>query len=261
MSVRFPNGSELSEENPWFPTPFVFREGSKVSLHFDIIGTQSLMDDEQPELLSLNYTRLMMAVLFFVPNPKHLGCIGLGGGSIPKYCHKYLDQTQISVAEINPKVIALRDEFHIPRDSDRFGVFQRDGAEFVGSHPNTFDVLMVDAFDFHGQPPHLCSTAFYEACRKALTPTGHLVVNLCHESKEKAVTRIEHVFGQRTFRLKDQDGSNLVVIVGKEAIGDFFPSFPFRARALEMAHPLDFQAMVHCLWHGQLPILLPLGNA
>jgi spermidine synthase len=241
------NSPAPPEENHTLPTPFVYREGQKVSLHFEIDAAQSIMNEDHPDSLVSNYTRLMMAVLLFVPDPEHVGCIGLGGGSIPKYCHQYLRQTRISVAEINPQVIALRDEFHVPRNGYRFGVFQVDGAEFVRANPNTFDVLMVDAFDHQGQPSHLCTSSFYQACSEALTPNGYMVANLCHEGKLKAISRMEQVFDQKVHCLRDSDGRNLIAIVGNNDASRSLPLLPARARVLESSHPLYFREMAYML--------------
>jgi len=54
------------------------------------------------------------------------------------------------VVEINPDVIALRNEFAIPGDDERFQVLLGDGAEFVADAPRPFDVLIVDGFDAGG---------------------------------------------------------------------------------------------------------------
>jgi spermidine synthase len=48
--------------------------------------------------------------------------IGLGGGSLVKYCHHHLPGARVSVAEISPEVIALRDRFRIPPDDERLEV-------------------------------------------------------------------------------------------------------------------------------------------
>ena len=76
------------------------------------------------------------------------------------------------VAEINPHVIALRDEFGIPPDSARLRVVCQDGAVLVRDPPQRFDVLLVDGFDWEGLPDALCSQAFYDDCAQALTDTG-----------------------------------------------------------------------------------------
>lgn len=44
--------------------------------------------------------------------------IGLGGGSMPKWCYHQLPATDITVIEISPIVISLREQFYIPADND-----------------------------------------------------------------------------------------------------------------------------------------------
>ena len=105
----------------------------------------------------LPYTRVMMAGLLFMPQPKTLAMIGLGGGSLPKYCHQHLADTHITVVEINPHIIALRDDFAIPPDSTRFQILCGDGANYVADQTGKLDMLMVDDFDKNGQAPSLCT--------------------------------------------------------------------------------------------------------
>ncbi|MDE8344502.1 MAG: hypothetical protein POG24_11875, partial [Acidocella sp.] len=69
------------------------------------------MNLDDPCALDLEYSRTMMGFLLFKPEPKHIAMVGLGGGSLAKFCHRYLPATRIEVVEINPHVLALRDEF------------------------------------------------------------------------------------------------------------------------------------------------------
>ena len=87
--------------------------------------------------------------------------IGLGGGSMAKWCHRYLPRTDITAVEINPHVIALRDRFYIPPDDQRFRVLCENGTDYVARVTEETDVLIVDGFDINGQPPELCSQGFY----------------------------------------------------------------------------------------------------
>lgn len=137
--------------------PLIYEEADTSSLHFGRGGAvQSTMSLEAPDWLVFAYTRMMMSFLLFIERPRHIGIIGLGGGSIPKHCYRYLPNTQISVAEISPEVIALRNRFLIPKDDRRFRVHCEDGAEFVKRHMSQFDVLIVDGFDavFHAERNH-----------------------------------------------------------------------------------------------------------
>ncbi len=78
------------------------------ALHFAVEEVQSRMDVREPHTLNLQYTRSMMGFMLFDAAPAYIGMIGLGGGSLAKFCYRYLPTSSICVAEINPYVIALR---------------------------------------------------------------------------------------------------------------------------------------------------------
>src|SRR5512146_1660508 len=96
--------------------PFVHEGSNRKGLYFSISEIQSRMDLRDPFALDLEYTRTMMGFLLFRPDPRQIAMIGLGGGSLAKFCHRHLPAARLQVVEINPHVIALRDEFHVPPD-------------------------------------------------------------------------------------------------------------------------------------------------
>ena len=158
--------------------PFVYEDGDSVTLQFQIGEIQSEMLASDPGFLVLSYTRTMTAFMLFNSEPKRIAVIGLGGGSMPKWCYRQLPAADITVIEINTKVVALRDQFYIPIDDDRFRVICGDGADYIAQTSGSLEVLLVDGFDIHGQPPQLCSQEFYDDCYRALAPDGVLVVDL-----------------------------------------------------------------------------------
>ena len=198
---------------PQQPKPSLCRTATTLSLHFSWHETQSCMDIRKPDALSLEYTRTMMGFLLFVPEPETIAMVGLGGGSLTKFCHRHLPTTRIQVIEINPHVIALRDEFQVPPDSERLSVILGDGAEFVRSPPGRVDVLLIDGYDEKGLPVSLSSQDFYAGCREMLTPGGMLVVNLhCgHKHWQRQVERIRRSFNGNLLVVEDDDESNIVV--------------------------------------------------
>ena len=81
----------------------------------------------------LAYTRKMMAFLMFNSQPRRILQLGLGGGSLAKFCYRYLPDASITVVEIDSDVLALRDEFQVPADDARFRVVQGNGVEYVAA--------------------------------------------------------------------------------------------------------------------------------
>ena len=199
--------------------PFIHKNRQTLSLSLDSPLIQSCMRRDEPTALILDYTRAMMGFLLFNPSPASMLMIGLGGGSVPKYCHQHLPEVDITTVEINPDVIALRDEFLIPADSERFRVICADGVAFVAQAPQRYDVVMVDGFTGEGQPEALCSRAFYNACKAALSDEGMLVVNLHAEMPRcgELTQRIERCFGGHAVSVATDDGDNRVVLAGSGA--------------------------------------------
>lgn len=196
--------------------PFVYEDAGFLTLQFQSCVVQSEMKADDPGLLTLSYTRTMMGFLLLNSSPKNIAMIGLGGGSISKWCYKELPATDITVIEINPGVIALRDVFHIPQDGDRFHLVCGDGADYVAETSDEPEVLLVDGFDYDGQPPQLCSQTFYDNCYRALGPNGILVVNLCGLNDRVLLDRIQRSFPEQGIVVVlPEDGSNKIVFATK----------------------------------------------
>jgi spermidine synthase len=183
------------------------------ALHFNIHEVQSRMQVADPLALDLDYTRTMMGFLLFQPAPRQLTMIGLGGGSLAKFCHRHLPRTRLRVVEINPHVIALRDTFHVPPDDDRFTVVLGDGARAVREDAEPCDVLLVDGYDSQGLPARLSSQRFYDDCQAALAPGGVMVANLHtgHRRFEVFVDRIRRSFDDEVLVVEAADLTNSVV--------------------------------------------------
>ena len=236
--------------------PRICEDGDSVTLQFQIGEVQSQMLVSDPYHLVLAYTRAMMAFLLFNRQPRHIAVIGLGGGSIPKWCYRHLPATDITVIEINPDVIALREQFHIPTDDDRFRVICGDGADYVATTSDSPEALLVDGFDVLGQPPQLCSQQFYDDCYRALAHDGVLVVNLCGLMDQQSINRIRKSFDDRVRVVIPEDGENRIVfaVKGESLWKSYEPSFEFiqRLRTGLFPRPLlgaqhAFSADLECL--------------
>ncbi len=202
--------------------PYVIEHEGLRSLHFNRAEIQSVMWIERPDDLYLEYTRLMMACLMFVAQPRAIAMIGLGGGSLAKFCHRHCPQASILAWEIDTEVIALREEFRIPPDDQRWRIIAGDGAKAIAQADRAaFDVLMVDGYGGNGVPPALCSQAFYEACAHSLDDAGVLVSNL-HEAADDFDLQLARI--QRSFvasvAVHEGERGNCIVFAGGAGFGD-----------------------------------------
>jgi len=131
-----------------------------------------------------------------------------------KWSRRHLPHADITIVEVNPHVIALRDRFYIPQDDRNFRVLCEDGADYVARAPQKTDVLIVDGFNSEGQPPELCSQVFYNNCYHALTSSGLMIVNLSGDNDEANIHRIGKSFRNQISMVSSGD-DDLVVLARK----------------------------------------------
>jgi spermidine synthase len=225
-------------------SPQLVEAQGELSLHFGFPTIQSRMLKADPEQLVLDYTRTMMGFLLLQPAPCRIAMVGLGGGSLLKYCRRRLPATEFTAIEISPEVIALRRQFGIPDDDERLRVICADGADFVrraAASGDGFDVLLIDGFDRDGQARQLCSAAFYDDCRGVLRTGGVLVVNLCADDTGYGsyIARISDSFDGKAVVVEAEEGDNKIVFAAAD--GDFPPTLVTlseRLRQLEANHPV-----------------------
>jgi len=245
-----PDRKNLSEP----ARPVIVDEIGFVYLHFNDGNFQSLMRKNRPHRLELGYTRTMMGFLLFNPRPAHIAMIGLGGGSMAKYCYRNLPKSRITAIEINPEVIAMRRHFHVPDDDARFEIVCADGAAYVATQKATLDVLVVDGFDAGGQPPQLCSQAFYDDACASLSAHGVLVVNVlgADPAFEDYLVRLKHSFAGAVVVVPSEDCANKIVFALKGDAANW-PETELQARAgqLEVRHGLQFRRIVEHVLNGQ----------
>jgi len=192
----------------------VSEKGGVRFLHLGSSAVQSAMRIRDPYGLELEYTRAVMAFLLFHATPRDIALIGLGGGSLAKFVHHRLPECRLTAVEINPEVIAAaRGYFLLPPDDARLEVLEGDGAAFVRSHPESRDILIVDAYDARRIVEDLASPEFYRACLAHLRPGGVAAFNLWGSDAhfETYYGRISAAFGGQVLILPAEKKSNVIV--------------------------------------------------
>ncbi|MFZ2266918.1 MAG: fused MFS/spermidine synthase [Azonexus sp.] len=237
--------AQLLDES--YPKPFIIDDGKSRFLYFNVRLMQSEMLLKAPNDLAIRYTQKMMAFLLFQPRPKRIVLIGLGGGSLIKFCYYRLPGTQLTAIELDPEVIAFRDSFLLPPDDARLQVLQADGAEYLEKTEKGIDVLLVDAFDKTGFAPSLANREFFENAFAKLSGNGVLVINLAGEKDTYAglIGEAMHVFDDQVIVISVPDDGNHVLYAFKEHY--FEPRWRWLhnyAKELRAKFALDFPAFV-----------------
>lgn len=226
-----------------YAKPFVIDDGERRYLHFDGRLIQSAMNLAAPNALDVRYTQKMMSFLLFQPKPRRIVLIGLGGGSLVKFCHCRLPAAHMTVLENNPDVIALREAFLVPPDDARLRVEQGDGAEFLARAEKGIDVLLVDAFDRTGFAPSLATREFVEQAHARLAGGGVLVMNLAGDEQAYAglVGSVMQVFDHQVivFPVREDD-SHVLLAFRNPAFEPNWRRLQAAAKELRARYGLDF---------------------
>ena len=229
-----------------YSKPFIIDDGKTRKLLFSLEFIQSAMRIDDPYALEFAYTRKMMGFLLFVPNPAHVLMVGLGGGSLAKFCHRHLPHARLTVVEINPDVIALREAFDVPDDA-RIAIIEADAADYLPQVEGDTDVLLLDGFDDAGIAPTFFNRAFYQAARRRLRPAGLLVANFAGPKRDWAAhfSLLSEVFEERVHLQRIPGGDNHIAFA---FVDDSYPPdwarLKKQAEVLASRIPLDFPVLV-----------------
>jgi spermidine synthase len=226
-----------------YDKPFLLEADNTRSLLFNFDFIQSCMRLDAPDALEFLYTHHMMAFLLFHTNVKSILLLGLGGGSLAKFCRRHLPEADLTAVELNADVLALRRAFAVPPDGARFRVVLGDAGEVVATSPQQFDVLLVDAFDRAGVAASVAEESFYVQARRRLAARGVLVANLVGEAAERRahLELIRQAFGDNLLLVSVEEGCNHVAFAFREA--NFEPRWKWiqgQAKAMSVRYGLDF---------------------
>jgi spermidine synthase len=235
--------------------PYIFETVFERRMHFTNRATQSAMLFSDPDALIAQYTRKMMAFLLFNPDPRHIVMIGLGGGSLAKFCFRHLPRSKITVVEINADVIAMREEFCIPKDDHRFRIVHDDGARYLERLDEAVDVLLVDAFDADGIALSLAESDLYSCAARLLPPNGVFVMNFwgpCERYVDNLV-RARAAFGDSLLLVPVSGDVNVLLFAlnqpPPQSITDELDAL---AQGLQMRLLLDFPRYLRRICQGIL---------
>lgn len=118
-------------------------------------------------------------------NDEHLDILvlGLGSGTYASYCLDFFDDVTVTGVEIDQKIIDLAyTDFHMPDDVI---TYTADGRAFLNRDENTYDVILVDAYQDITIPFHMSSVEFFTSVKEHLNEGGVMVVNMNMQSDKE----------------------------------------------------------------------------
>lgn len=238
--------------------PYVVEDGQYKALHFDGRSVQSRMRKDAPDELQVGYTRVMMGFMLFLPAPRDILVVGLGGGSLSKFCFQHLPDTVVTTVEIDPDIIALREQFAIPPDDERFRVICADAALYLRDRAASADVILLDGYEDAGLPLALGSAEFYRDCHNALRPGGILAANLwgADTTLQRCYRHVRTHFAQRLLKVSSPTSDNMVAFGLKDTALPGWDALQQRARRLQRELDLDFPYVLDAMRRSAYGALL-----
>jgi spermidine synthase len=148
-------------------------------LQFEPNGAlQSVVRPGAPRHLELAYLRGAMTALAFVPAPRRVLVVGLGGGSMPMFLRSLYPSLSIDVVDIDPEVVKVAHRFFGLKEDARLRVHVADGRRFIEESRGGYDLVFLDAYGPDSIPFHLATREFLAAVQRALSPGGLVVGNV-----------------------------------------------------------------------------------
>lgn len=226
-----------------YDKPYLIEEDGVRSLYFTRALTQSEMRVSEPAALQFAYSQRMMSFLFFVTAPRRILMLGLGGGSLLKFCHRHLADAALKSVEINADVLAFREQFLVPPDDARLRVLHGDGAAYLRDCREPQDVVVMDAFDRHGFALTVSTREFYLDVRDVLAPQGVMVANMVGPKQTRGahLDLIADVFGGNLIVMPiARDGNYLVFAFRDPAFEPRWRWIEGQAKGMQARYGLDF---------------------
>lgn len=230
--------------------PYVVEDATSKTLFFNSNHVQSAMSKDAPHELRLGYTHVMMSFLLLNPQPLDILIVGLGGGSLSKYCHQLLPSARITTLEISLDVIGLRDIFCIPQDNEFFKIVHVNAVDYLKNKTQIADVILLDGYDEIGLPKELRTTGFYANCHKALRKGGVLVANI-HGDQVRIETcnrRMNQVFDGEVLWANAILSGNQIAFALKQVPHQSLEVLQQRAHQLRQQTALPFPRFLDLMW-------------
>lgn len=109
--------------------------------------------------------------------------LGMGTGTFATQCELYFDNLNMEGVEIDEDITELAVEcFHLSEDVP---VYTYDGRAYLNAVDQTYDVIMVDAYQDITIPFQMSTIEFFTLVQEHLNPGGIMVINMNMRSEEE----------------------------------------------------------------------------
>lgn len=225
-SVSAPlHAKTLHEERSLYSRLIVKQIGHTVCLQFNVRNdqrNQSCIDPRKPKEMVFSYTRMAMASLLFVEQPRDILVIGLGGGTLPTAFHQLFPSAHVDAVEIDPAVVAVAEQYFGFRSADNLQVYTQDARVWTKralTRERRYDLIILDAFNGEYIPEHLMTQEYLQETKTLLRDGGALIANTFAESElyHAESATYASVFGS-FINFRVPESANRVIVVSDKTL-------------------------------------------
>ena len=227
----------------------VFDRGKRRELRFGNHIVQSTHIAAVPDILQLDYTRVMIGGLVLVTDLGRLLHVGLDGGTIPRFIHRHWSDVRQTVVELSPEVIDVAYRFFDLPTSQRLDVIAGDGGQFLSRGTQLFDAIYLDAYHAEGASPEVQNIDTLHAACGRLNRAGWLFCNAWGSHRETLGTltqQLRELFPV-LYSISVRQDSNVIFFGSVDAQLPPPHALMTRAKSLARRVPLDFPDVVRRL--------------
>jgi len=152
---------------------------SKIRILIMDDNLHSAMDLQNPNRTVFSYTDYFNLGFLLDPKISRVLFIGGGGFTGPKQFLRAYPNVTVDVAEIDPEVISVAEEyFAVNASNPRLHIYNDDGRIFLQETNQRYDLIVLDAYSRSYVPFHLMTAEFFELVSSHLTSNGIVISNL-----------------------------------------------------------------------------------
>jgi spermidine synthase len=197
-----------------FGPVWVQQQKDILQLKFDKLAIQSEINTRQPQELRMKNLQYLMGVLFFIPPPRSILLLGVGGGSLIHFVRHYLPQTHITGVEYDDELMDIvQTHLLLPPAGDFIDYHITDARDYIATCQHHYDLIIVDVFDADQSPKWLLQSDVTRQLKNLLTARGAIGYNLLIDN-EKEFTNFDRLlsksFRQQTLYMETEEYENIL---------------------------------------------------
>ena len=150
---------------------------------------QSSMFIDDPFETDIEYIGYLHTALAVKPDATRTLAIGLGGGSVVKRMWRDYPDMPIDAVELDPAVLQVAKRYFALPEDERIRVTIGDGRRFLEKSDDSWDIILVDAYDDYEVPPRLVTEEFMLLAHRHLTDGGVMAYNFIGRVSGDAASR------------------------------------------------------------------------